>query len=185
MKATILVLIMLALLIAGCTPSIVIRPGTPDALYVASQVVNKTPEMVPAGADRHFIQADDYFLTDEPFEDAEFLYASIGKMQTPPSETTKHQGQFLRVQDGKIVWTRYFAKTRIATPADLVVGKVVYYFDSQDANGSQRTPESNQESRTTWWIKTRITDTSELYRNLVLVASGSKVNKDALRVDLP
>lgn len=185
MKAALFSFFVLALFVAGCTPSIVIRPAVPDALYTASQTVAKTPELVPAGADRHFIQADDFFITEESLDNEDYLDTYIAKMQTAPSEATKNQGQFFRVIDGKSVWSKYYAKTRIATPADLVVGKIVYYCGVQDDDGNKRAPLSNQECRRHNWFKSRITDTSELYRNIILTASGDRVNMNALRVEIP
>jgi len=181
--AALAVLALATLLMTGCVPNLVIRPNTPDVVLVAPGTTTTTgPEVPTGGADRHFVQPDDYFIMESALENQEWIYASIAKMITPASDGTKFQGQFLRVLDGNTIWTKYFTKTRIATAEDLALGKEVYVFDNTDANGNYRAPESNSECRNNWWFKARITDLSELYKNLVMVSGGYKVNRDALRV---
>jgi hypothetical protein len=170
-------------LLAGCVPNVVIRPNTPDIVLVAPEgSTSTTPEVPTGGADRHFVQPDDYFIMETALENQEFVDAAIGKMITPASEGTKFQGQFLRVLDGNNIWTKYYAKTRIATAEDLALGKEVFVLDTVDADNNYRAPESNAEARNTWWFKGKITDLSELYKNIVMLAGGYKVNRNALRV---
>lgn len=176
------VLVLAALMLSACVPNLVIKPSTPDIVLVAPSNTTGTPEVPTGGSDRHFVQPDDYFIMESPLQNEEWVYASIGKMLTPASEGTKFQGQFLRVLDGNTVWTKYFTKTRIATAEDLTLGKEVYVFDAADDNGNYRAPESNSECRNNWWFKARITDLSELYKNLVMVSGGYKVKRDAIRV---
>lgn len=180
--AALFVLVLATLLMTGCVPNLVIKPNTPDIVLVAPGTTTTTPDVPTGGADRQFVQPDDYFIMEAPLQNEEWVYASIAKMITPASDATKFQGQFLRVLDGNTIWTKYFTKTRIATAEDLALGKEVYIFDMTDVNGNYRSPESNSECRNNWWFKTRITDLSELYKNLVMVSGGYKVNRDALRV---
>lgn len=178
------ILLSAVFVITACVPRLVIQPQAPD-IVIAPTGGTVTQTQAPTGnSDRHFIQPDDYFILDDALGNETWQDAYIAKMITPPSEGSKFQGQFLRVVDGNSVWTKYFAKTRIATAADLVLGKEVYVFGAVDDNGYKRPPESNLECRTGWWVKSRIVDTSELYRKVVILANGDQARIDALRVDM-
>lgn len=170
--------------LSGCVPRINVNPIVPDVVLVASTPTTPNPNTPPpAGvADMHFVQPDDFFITEEPLTDQGWIYARIAKMITPPTEDTKWQAQFLVTMDGSTVWTKYFKKTRIATRADLALGKEVIFFDVTDQNGYYRHPENNQEGRAGWWLNSRIVDTSELFKKVVMVADGLKVNEGSVRV---
>ena len=171
-------------LLSGCAPRLNVNPILPDVVLVAS--TPSTPNTPPpAGiADAHFVQPDDFFITDEPYTDQGWVYARIAKMITPPTEDTKWQAQFLVTMDGSTVWTKNYKKTRIATRADLVLGRMVIFFDSSDDNGWYRAPQNNQEARSGWWALSRIVDVSELFKKVVMVTDGMKVNESAVRVVL-
>jgi len=184
---TVIAILAALALLSGCVPRLNVNPVLPDVVLVAS--TPSTPETPdpntppPAGvADMHFVQPDDFFITEDALTDQGWIYARIGKMITPASEDTKWQAQFLVTMDGSTVWTKYFKKTRIAKREDLVLGREVIFFDVTDQNGYYRYPESNQEGRAGYWLNSRIVDVSELFKKVVMVAEGLKVNENAVRV---
>lgn len=171
----------LVLMLGACMPRILIHSGVPDVVVVADTPT--ATQITPAGADAHFVQLDDYFIMEEDIgNDNPWVYATIGKLRQAASIETDNQARFLRVMDGADVWTRYYAKTRIATSDDIVLGKAIIAFDYQDENGDYRPPLTNQEARSGYWLKARIVDTSEMYRGVVMVSGGLKVKLNALRV---
>lgn len=171
------------LLLMGCVPRMVISPRTPDIVLV-SQGTPATGTAAPMGNwDRHFIQPDDYFVLDAPLDNnAGWVYARVAKMITAPSEQTANQAQFMFTNDGTTTWTRNYFRTRLATRADLQLGRQIFMLDATDDNSYYRAPESNQEARSNWWFTSRIVDTSELFKNVVMVADGYKINENAIRV---
>jgi len=181
-------LIVVALVaLSGCAPRLNINPSLPDIVLVGTTPTNPaTPNpdtpIPPSIADAHFVQPDDFFITEEPLTDQGWIYARIAKMITPPTEDTKMQAQFLVTMDGSTVWTKFYKKTRIATREDFTLGKEVIFFDVPDQNGYYRHPENNQEARSGWWLYSRVVDTSELFKKVVMVAEGLKVNDNSLRV---
>jgi len=107
----------------------------------------------------------------------------LGKVVQTPSIQTDNQGQMLKVQDGSTVWARWVASTRIATSADLSLGKTVIFFDGEWTDGDVRiSPKSNQDARSQSWIFSRITDSSELFKGYVLCGGDMKVFTKNLRV---
>jgi len=173
---TALMLIALGIGIAGCSvPGFVIQ--TP----AIEPIVQVTP---PAGAtgDMHFIQADDYFIFDEPLGQNPWNRVWLGKMQTAPTPETQNKAKFLFVQNGASEWVTYWVKTRPAVSSDLVLGKEVYFFDNMGDADIYVAPTSNNEARTYDWAQSRITDTSEAYRGFITVGGGYKISLSNLRV---
>lgn len=184
-------MMLLAFVLSACVPNLVIRPTTPDIVIAAPQsgTVSTGASIPSAGSDIHFIQQDDYFITNETFDDNDIVETFIGKMMVPASESTKYQGQFLRVYDGKQIWIKHYAKTRVATAADLALGNVVYYcsqsgFHDDESNYIFSPPENITDSRNSVWCKARITDLSETFKGIVMTSTGRRVQVNALRVEL-
>lgn len=177
-----LTLFALAILLSACVPNLVIRPNTPDVVVVANTSPTVTNPASTINADNHFVQLDDYFIMDTPLEGNSWVYASMAKMTQAPSIATDNQAQFMRIMDGQTVWTKNYVRTRKATRADLTLGKPVVFLDLTDQFGNYRSPESNQEARVSWWLHSRIVDLTELFKGLVMVGDGLKVNESALRV---
>jgi len=132
--------------------------------------------------DDHFLQPDDYFILEDPLGNSAWIYVFLAKMMTPPSKETKDQAQFMIVMDGVTKWHKDWVSTHIATKEDIKLGKEVIFIDLMDANGIYRAPESNQETRQSYWLMSRITDLSELFKGYVLVGDGLQVSTKALRV---
>ncbi|MGJ4745346.1 hypothetical protein ACQV5M_03210 [Leptospira sp. SA-E8] len=138
-----------------------------------------------AEEDDHFIQPDDFFVSREEYNDQTYINVYIAKEMTPASATkTKGEGEFMQVTDGKKYWTKNFYMTRIATDKDLKLGVKVIMFDMGTEDG-YRAPESKEEARTGNWFMAKITDTSDLFKGIVTVSGGYKIQKSNIRVIVP
>ncbi len=134
-----------------------------------------------ANDDVHYIQDDDYFISQEGFK-SNYIDVSLAKMLTSPEAATKNEGEFLRISDGSEVWTKFFWRTRAAQRIDVKVGAQVICFDASDENGIYRAPEDKDEARTGSWFMAKITDVSDLYKGHVAVSGGYKVKVDNIRI---
>lgn len=182
MKGVVFIALAASLLLTACVPNIVLRPNTPDVVVNVPQVTGPTITGPALGGDNHFIQVDDFFVMEEPLGTNTWVYAAVAKMSTAPSQETDNQGQFLRILDGQSIWSRHWAYTRKATAEDIALGKQVIFLDITGDNDVYRSPLSNQEARTSWWLTSRIVDLTNLFRGQVMVGGGLNVSTDALRV---
>ncbi|MFB5652762.1 hypothetical protein ACE5IS_19135 [Leptospira wolffii] len=138
-----------------------------------------------AEEDAHYIQPDDFFVSREEYKDQTYINVYIAKELTPASPTkTKGEGEFLQVTDGKKLWTKNFYLTRIATDKDLKIGTNVIMFDMGTEDG-YRPPQSKDEARTGNWFLAKITDVSDMFKGIITVSGGYKIQKEAVRVILP
>lgn len=178
-----MLLIIATVVLAGCAPRLVLNPGLPDVvLSVPSSSSTQTISAPHGNADTHFVQPDDYFFNEESLDDYGWVYVKLGKIVTAPTPETKNQAQFMNASTGKQEWAKWWAKTRIATKADLALGTEVICFDSNNNGEVYMPPENNQTARTDSWFLARITDTSELFKGYVMVTDGYKVHFSNLRV---
>lgn len=180
-----MIVLFAGLLLGGCAPRIVLDPGIPSSVVQIGNAMNEVAAAVPSGnADRHYIQPDDYFFREDVWPGSTWEIVELGKLITPPTPETKNQAQFMSVKTGAPVWAKWWVKTRIATRADLQLGKEVICFDSNSYDDVYLAPENTEMARTDTWFIARITDTSELFRGYVLVSGGYKVSEKNLRVIL-
>lgn len=177
LRLAVLAVAALSVLLAACSiPGIVIK--APDV----NVTPNETSTTSTGNADAQFVQADDYFVTDELLGDREWIYVELAKMITPATPETKNQAQFLMIQGGSTAWKKYWMKTRIATNADITLGKQVIIFEGNAQNDIYYPSTSNQSTRTENWFLARIVDTSETFRGYVMVGGGYKVALSNMRV---
>ena len=134
---------------------------------------------VMAAEDVHFIQPDDYFISDSALGDHAWIPVHLAKMIN--ANSPKGDAQFMRVKDGKKLWTKNFYTTRIAQKSDLKLGVKMIALDTSE-DGIYRAPKTKQEARTVPWFLAVITDTSDLYKDYVTVSGGYKVNINAMRI---
>jgi len=178
----ILTTVALSLVIFGCTPQLVIRPQIPGVVLDTGSV--QQPSVPVAGQDSHYLTATDFFFMEESLRnDQGWDLAFLGKIIQAPTIETDNQAQMLRVQDGATVWASWVASTRIATNADIALGKTVVFFDSNwDENDVRMPPKTNKDARSQAWLISRITDTNEMFKGYVLCGGGIKVSVKNLRV---
>jgi len=141
---------------------------------------------VQAALDSHFLDASEYLIASEEIHwSGEFL--AIGRQLALPSTSLHGQTQFLVVgqgagwQPGDRAWSNQFFRTRIATRADLTVGKLVFCFNGMDG-GVYRAPRDRAEALTSGWFATTITDVSTLARYDEVKAGRTRLGVSCLRV---
>ncbi|HXK50282.1 MAG TPA: hypothetical protein PKW56_07425 [Clostridiales bacterium] len=179
------------LLITGCGPAAALRTIA-DMSDDANRISSNTGVGVNHGGssaggvygggtgDMHYIQADDYFISERAFESG-WMGVELAKMVQAPAPETKNEGKFMKVEDGNEIWTSYYWKTRVAQPSEIKLGTMVIIMDY--AEGDVYIKPKNQEmARTYPWFMAKITDTSTLYQNVVMVSGGYRVKTDNLRV---
>jgi hypothetical protein len=162
-------------------------PETPKAMVPAPQVtVPPAPQArtaaIPTGDDRHWFQADDYLISERPYERG-WIYVELSKLKQPATAQTKGEGQFFNLHDSKDQWTRYFWKTRPAEETDLQVGALAVCFEGNSRDSVYRAPENKSNARTGNWFMGRVTDTSDLYKGTVQIDTY-RCSPDALRVPI-
>lgn len=135
--------------------------------------------------DKHFLQATEYLITLRQYKGGSgWEHVYIARMVTPASAQTKDEGEFFILNSdkkGEKVWTKYFAKTRPATKADLQLGTLAYALDGNSPGGIYSGPNKREDNISHAWFVGTINDDSELYKGYVML-SGYKVRPEALRV---
>jgi hypothetical protein len=131
--------------------------------------------------DNHYIQPDDYFISDRPLEGHSWIGIQVAKMIEPPGANTNGEAKFMRVHDGKELWTKNYWQSRIAAENEIKIGTVAIMFDYSSGD-VYIPPKQRDDARTHNWFMAKITDTSTLYKGHVLVSGGYNVRKDNIRV---
>jgi hypothetical protein len=134
------------------------------------------------GEDEHFIQSDDYFISEESFTTQPWIYVSLAKMVTQPSASTKREAEFMKIHDGNKVWTKNYFSTAIAKKTDIKLGVVVIAFNDNQQIDVYSAPESKESSRGGAWFIAKIIDVTDLYKGFITVAGNYKVSPKNLRV---
>lgn len=107
-------------------------------------------------------------------DDKDFYLASI---VTPASSTTKNQAEVLYIADGKKAWVDVVLATHKASKEEMKKNLVVVY-----NNGSRVNPINSLDEYRTWqWETGRITNTDELYKDLVEI-KGNPVHVSRVRI---
>jgi len=135
-----------------------------------------------AAEDAHYLQGDDYFVAERALGGETWIRVMTAKMVTAPTAQTKNEGKFMQIADGKEIWTKYYWATRPASAGDIKIGTVIIALDIQGDEEIYRSPEDQQEAKTSFWFMAKITDVSDLYKGYVTVSGGYKVSPKALRV---
>jgi len=144
-----------------------------------------TSDYVPSDADAHYIQPSDYFISDREFPNQGRIYVYLAKVVKAPTAQTKNEGQFMKVRDGKEIWTKYHWKSRIATKADIRIGAIVISFDDNIIdNEVYMAPKNKDQARNGQWFMGKIIDTTDLYKGYVTVAGGYKVDVNNIRIPI-
>jgi hypothetical protein len=150
-------------------------------------VVGSSEESVNPGVgegieDDHYLQADDYFISEEAFKDQAWIWVSLSKMVTAPSAATKKDAEFMKIRDGNKVWTKNYFKTVVVKKTDLKLGNVVIAFNDNNQNDIYCAPDSKDNSRGGSWFMGKIIDITDLYKGYVTLAGNYKVSPKNLRV---
>jgi hypothetical protein len=173
-------LVTIACLLTGCTGQLAAGAGIHGPIAPApagggevvvddggGPVVGYAP-----GEDRHWMQADDYFISDDPWERG-WIWVHLAKMRQPPAAATKDQAQFFQLDDSRDVWTEHYWRTRPAAGGDLVLGALVICFNDNSRDDVYRAPANKRAARTGSWFLGKITDVSDAYKHTVRVDTYS------------
>ena len=131
-------------------------------------------EAPAVGEDRHFIQSDDFFISEQPMGENAWIYVTLAKMTQPPNAQTKGEAEFFKIKDGNSLWTKYLWRTRIARPDEIRLGALMIMFNDNNQNDVYRAPAEKSAARQGAWFLARITDTSDLYKAMSLCLVGIK-----------
>jgi hypothetical protein len=146
----------------GIDPNILPGAGAPASAAPA------TGEAPGPGEDRHWVQADDYFIAEEAWQSG-WIHVGLAKMKQAPSAQSKREARFFRLNDSKDVWTAHFWRTRIADRGDLALGQFGICFEGSNQSGAYEAPAGKDAARTGSWFMGKITDLSDLYKGVVRV----------------
>lgn len=175
MKAPALVSCVLGLsLVSACSATVGVTPA--GGIPQVGGVVVGAPGV---GEDVHFIQADDYFVSDSAYESG-WIRPVLAKMKQPPVAGTKNEAQFFLVNEAKDLWTAHFWRTRLAVQTDMAVGNLLVCFEGNSVDDVYRAPANKEQARTGAWFLGRVTDVSDLFKNVVSIAQY-KCGLDAAR----
>ncbi len=131
--------------------------------------------------DAHYIQPDDYFISDRPLEGHSWIRINVAKMIEAPGPNTNGEAKFLVVKDGKELWTKNYWQSYIASESEIKLGAIAIMFDY--ASGSIYIPPKHRDdARTHNWFMAKITDTSTTYKGHVLVSGGYNVSTKNIRL---
>lgn len=137
-----------------------------------------------ATEDAHFIQPDDYFIGKHELGQQAYMYVKLAKMITAPSGSTKGDGEFLQVSDGKTTWTNHIWRSRIAAADELKLGlHIIAFHDSTD--GVYQAPAEKEDARGRSWWYAKITDLTDTYKGYVTVSGNYKVGLKNIRIPIP
>lgn len=158
------------------------RTATQESPAVPADEAAPAREPSAPGEDDHYIQRDDFFISEQPLGQHEWIYVQLSKMVTSPSSKTKGEGEFFRVTDGNKQWTRNFWKSRIAHAGELRLGTVAIIFEGASRDGVYFAPDTKDTARSGSWFMAKVTDLSDLYKGYVTVSGGYKASPKNLRV---
>lgn len=158
-------------------PTVAVDPGAAPAPGPAPMAA-AGPAYGP-GDDRHWIQADDFWISDRAYEQG-WIRLELAKMKQGPSDQSKGEALFFNLRDTKDQWTRFFYRTRPAEQADFAIGNLILCFEGNHRDGVYHGPKEKKEARVESWFMGRITDTSDLYKGSLMV-DHFKCAPDALR----
>ncbi|HOP28273.1 MAG TPA: hypothetical protein P5120_04165 [Spirochaetota bacterium] len=160
-----------------------INTAKDSATDSSSKSSNKGGFFGRGSGDAHFFE-DDYILIATEAYKRGWIKVRVAKVVTPASKATKNEGKFMYVSDGEEAWTKYFYSTRIATSADLKIGKIIFACEAHsNDSGVYLGPEEKSETYDSWFMS-KITDMSDRHKGYVTVAGNYKVSVDALRVSV-
>jgi hypothetical protein len=158
------------------------------SLAAALAVAAVVPLAAQAPAlDNHYVDSNEVFIAQQEATEGGYTAVALARMLEEPSARTRGEGQFLVIGTGagftagQRVWTRYYWRTRIATPEDVRLGKQVFVPELSE-NGVYRQPNDRQEAVNGGWWTAAITDLTDMYKQQVTAAGEYHVGVSAMRV---
>jgi hypothetical protein len=122
----------------------------------------------PGGQDRHWIQSDDYFISEEPWTQG-WMWVRLAKLQQAASGASP-EAKFFQLDTAREIWTAHFWVTRPAGPGELRLGMVAICFNDNQRDAVYQAPITKDAARTGNWFMGKVTDTSDAHKGWVRVA---------------
>ncbi len=132
--------------------------------------------------DLHYIEDDDFFVSEVALGDNPFMIVKTAKLINPPTQASKMQGQFMLTGEGTQIWTKNYFSTKIGKLAALKPGSVVIYFESKGDDGIMRGPQTDEEKRTGVWIMAKVVDLTKAPEGYIVLSNENKVGLGNIRV---
>ncbi len=173
---------------AGDDPAPAAKPAAPaPAPPVVAPVDPPPPAAAPTAPgkeDAHFLFADDWFVADRAYPNHGWIYVYLGKRLRAPAEASRNEGQYLKVGDGKEIWTAHAWRSRPAVAADLTLGATIIIFEHHSVDGVYQAPKDRQDARHGSWFMSKITDLDQMFKQVVR-AGNYHAHLGAIRIPLP
>ncbi len=169
--------------VPAATPA---APATTPAPPAAAPVPPAAPAaaaVAPGKEDAHFLYADDWFTSELAYANEGWIYVYLSKQLQAPAEGTRNEGQYLKVGDGKELWTRHAWRSRPAVAADLRLGATIIIFESNSVDEVYRAPRDRENARHGSWFLSKITDLDQLFKQVVRAGSYN-AHTGAIRVPM-
>ncbi len=122
----------------------------------------------PGGQDRHWIQADDHFISEQPWTQG-WMWVRLAKLQQAASAASP-EAKFFQLDTAREIWTAHFWVTRPARPGELRLGMVAICFNDNQRDAVYQAPLTKDAARTGNWFMGKVTDTSDAPKGWVRVA---------------
>jgi tRNA A-37 threonylcarbamoyl transferase component Bud32 len=167
--------------VAGVVGYLAGRRGEPATAPRESAPIS-APTAAPPAEDRHWIQSDDYFIAEEPWDHG-WMYVHLAKLRQAATATSR-DAKFFQLGDAREVWTAAYWRTRPAEATDLTLGTFAICFNDNTRDGVYLPPPTKDAARTQGWFLGKLTDTSDLRKGWVRVDSYNCA-VDGIRVALP
>ena len=147
-------------------------------------VTDKIIEQAKLGqaTDIHFIEDDDFFVSENSINDSPFIQVKTAKMINPPTKVNKMQGQFMLTGDGSQITTGNYYSTKVGKLESLKTDQTVICFEGKNDDGIYRGPQTDEDKRNGTWIMSKVKDLSQAQNGYVVLSNGYKVSLDNIRI---
>lgn len=155
------------------TEGVTLRPDPTSRVATAS-----------SGEDRHWLQSDDYFISERPWQSA-WMHVHLAKrMKQPENPSAKGEVLFFRLDNSEEIWVSEHWKTHAAAAIELALGMLAICFEGNRRDNVYRAPKDKDLARTGSWFMGKITDVSDLPKGWVRVHTYNCA-VDSIRVSNP
>ncbi|NVN99082.1 MAG: hypothetical protein HXX17_07125 [Geobacteraceae bacterium] len=139
-------------------------------------------ELNPVGDyDRHYVPLEAYFIGKDSLSSDHWIYVSLALKEQSVFLKDSTSENFVLLNDGKHVWTKYFWKSRPAAESDLKIGTIVIFLE-KGGDLYYVQPNNYETSLDYLWIMATIIDVNDIAKGYVTVSGPSKVGLGNLRV---
>src|SRR6185436_9655538 len=127
-----------------------------------------TSGATPPAEDRHWIQPDDYFISEEPWAEG-WIWVLLAKLKRPGPSAK--EALFFQLDSSREIWTASYWATHPADPRELALGIMAICFNGNERDGVYHAPSDKDEARTGSWFLGKVTDTSDAAKGWIRIAT--------------